>query len=287
VTSSGAALRLLDVVRRREPPEPWSEGDNIPWHDPGFSPRMLRAHLSQEHDAASRRAEKIDRHVAAVHARLLGGRPSRVLDLGCGPGLYTSRLAALGHACTGVDYSPASIAHARRQSAEAASRCTYIEADVRTADLGGGYGLVTMLYGELNVFAPEDARAILARARAALREGGVLLLEPHTFEAVRGMGEEPATWYSSESGLFADAPHLCLIEHHWDEERRATTTRYYVVDAASGAVVRHAQTMQAYARAEYDALLREAGFRDVVFEPSLTGSEADAEEGLLALVARP
>ena len=104
-------MRLIDIVHRLPDAIAWREGDNIPWSEPEFSARMLREHLTQDHDMASRRAELIDRHVAWIHQELLGGQPSRVLDLGCGPGLYSSRLARLGHTCTGVDYSPASIAY--------------------------------------------------------------------------------------------------------------------------------------------------------------------------------
>jgi 2-polyprenyl-3-methyl-5-hydroxy-6-metoxy-1,4-benzoquinol methylase len=79
---------------------------------------MLHEHLSQDHDAASRRGATIDRQVAWIHgALLLAGTPTRVLDLGCGPGLYAERLAALGHRCVGVDVSPASIAFARARAA--------------------------------------------------------------------------------------------------------------------------------------------------------------------------
>ena len=56
-------MDLLDLTNRIEIPEPWSEGEKIPWDEPGFSKRMLEEHLSQEHDAASRRFEIIDRHV--------------------------------------------------------------------------------------------------------------------------------------------------------------------------------------------------------------------------------
>ena len=59
---------------------------------------MLQEHLSQEHDAASRRAPIIDRHVHWIHAALLSSHPTAILDLACGPGLYSSRLARLGHA---------------------------------------------------------------------------------------------------------------------------------------------------------------------------------------------
>ena len=54
---------ILDIVHRTPKPAPWSEGDNIPWDDPGFSERMLAEHLSQQHDLASRRSETIDQHL--------------------------------------------------------------------------------------------------------------------------------------------------------------------------------------------------------------------------------
>ncbi len=103
---------LLDVINRKLPPTPWEEGDCIPWSDPAFSERMLKEHLRQDHDAASRRTEKIDEQVAWIHGDLLAGQPTKVLDLTCGPGLYTSRLARLGHECVGIDYAPAAIRYA-------------------------------------------------------------------------------------------------------------------------------------------------------------------------------
>jgi len=284
--SPAATTDLLGLTRRPERPVPWAEGDNIPWHDPGFSARMLHEHLSQEHDAASRRSATIDRQVAWIHAALLAEAPTEVLDLGCGPGLYTERLAALGHRCVGVDVSPASIAFARARAATAGERLRYVEGDVRSADLGRGYGLVMMLFGELNTLPRADAAALLRRAHAALAGGGTLLLEPHTEEAVRAIGREPATWSTAASGLFSDAPHLLLTESSWDEGALAATVRYLVVDAATAQVSRHAQTFAAYDEAAYRALLADTGFTDVRFVPSLTGDAAGAQPNLVGIVAR-
>ena len=64
-------MDLTDIVRRSCPPQPWVEGEKIPWHDPALSWRMLAEHLSQEHDAASRRLVVIERHVAWIHRTLL------------------------------------------------------------------------------------------------------------------------------------------------------------------------------------------------------------------------
>jgi SAM-dependent methyltransferase len=279
-------MRLVDLVQRSVHPDPWAEGDNIPWHEPGFSARMLREHLSQAHDAASRRAETIGRQVAWIHETLLAGAPAHVLDLGCGPGLYAGRLAALGHRCHGIDISPASIRYARERAAEAGWACDYVEGDLRRAGFGRDHDLAMLLYGELNVFAPDDARLILSKAHAALRPGGLLLLEPHTLAKVVGLGAEPPTWSSSPAGLFADAPHLVLTEPVWHAERRAATLRYYVVDAVTGEVERHAQTLQGYDDDAYHELLASAGFGGVTVHASLTGRGADAQPGLFGLVAR-
>ena len=64
-------MELIDLVNRSSPPLPWTEGDNIPWNEPGFSQRMLKEHFSQEHDDASRRFGTIDRQVDWIHTTLL------------------------------------------------------------------------------------------------------------------------------------------------------------------------------------------------------------------------
>ena len=56
-------MKLADIVNRIIPPAPWAEGEKIPWDEPGFSRRMLKEHLSQEHDAASRRIEFVHAQV--------------------------------------------------------------------------------------------------------------------------------------------------------------------------------------------------------------------------------
>jgi SAM-dependent methyltransferase len=277
---------LLGLVRRKSPPEPWAEGEKIPWNEPGFSRRMLREHLSQAHDAASRRFETIDRHVGWIDRNVLSGVPTQILDLGCGPGLYASRLARLGHECLGIDFSPASIAYARQQAEGEGLRCSYRQDDIRFAEYGTGYGLVMLIFGEFNVFRPEDARAILQKAHSALAPEGVLLLEPHTFDAVRQAGEQPPSWYSAESGLFSEDPHLCLEESFWDDARNTATQRYFIVDAVSGAVTRHAATMQAYTDEQYHALLAGCGFGGIEFYPSLRGETDRSQAGLMAIVAR-
>lgn len=275
-------MKLPEIVQRDKQPKPWAEGENIPWHDPDFSRRILKEHLSQKHDAASRRTSILKKHVDWIHNILLENKPSRILDLGCGPGLYTARLATLGHACHGIDFGPASIAYAVKRAPDG---CTYTLGDIRTTDFGSGYDLVMLIFGEFNVFKPEDARRILRRAFAALNPGGKILLEPTTFDAVYELGNQPATWYSAEDELFADEPHLCLMESFWDEESSVAIERYFIVDVTSDEVKHFSSSTQAYENDELLEMLAQAEFHNPKFYPSLTG-KADEMTQLQILVAQ-
>jgi len=279
-------MNLVDLVNRTSVPEPWSEGEKIPWNDPAFSARMLHEHLSQDHDMASRRSVNIDAHVSWIHRHILDGKPARVLDLGCGPGFYAQRLAQLGHTCVGVDFSPASIVYAKAQSEGAGLPLTYIEGDVRVVEYGSGYDLVMFIFGEFNVFKASDARSILQKAYQALNPGGWLLLEPHTFAAVESLGKVANSWYTAVSGLFSERPHVCLTESFWDAECALATERHFIVDAATGAVTRYTSSMQAYTDEQYRALLETCGYRDVRFYPSLKGEVDESTNWLCAVVAQ-
>lgn len=281
---TGGTMNLRDIITRDALPAPWSEGDNIPWNEPGFSARMLKEHLSQSHDMASRRTETVARHVEWIAAEVLGPAPAGVLDLGCGPGLYLQALAAKGYACRGIDFSPASIAHARAEATRAGLSIDYEEADLRRATFGpdGQFDAVMLIFGELNVFAPDDARMILTKAHAALKPGGRLLLEPATEATIRKIGAEPPVWWSSSAGLFGERPHLVLTEAFWDEGRRTAAKRYYRVEAETAVVTRWASSQQAYSEDEYRALLEGCGFGGVRFYPALAG---DGPADYCAIVA--
>jgi ubiquinone/menaquinone biosynthesis C-methylase UbiE len=188
----------------------------------------------------------------------------------------------LGHACRGIDFSPASIDYAVKTAPEG---CTYTLGDIREIDFGSGYDLAMFIFGEFNVFRPRDARLILQKSFAALQPGGKILLEVQTFNAVYEMGNQPATWYSAENELFADDPHLCLMESFWDDDQQVTIERYYVVDAASGGVRRYASATQAYHEKELMAMLTKTGFKRVDIFPTLTGKISSQVSPMIVFVA--
>jgi len=277
-------VKLSELIDR-PPLEPWKTAPGIPWHEPDFSARMLREHLSQEHDAASRRFSRIDRHVEWLHEQVIPRTRGSILDLGCGPGFYTSRLARRGHRCFGIDVSPASIEHARADATEADLACTYMLADLRSAPLGAGHGAALLLYGQLNALPRSDIERVLGHVCEALTGGGVLVLEVHTDRAVEARGRETPFWYPSNGGLLGDRPHVVLQESAWHPDARAATRRWLAIDSETADVTSYAETHEAWSDEEYREALEAAGFGEVKQVPSLTGKKARGGSDLFVLTA--
>ena len=237
----------------------WHGAYKIPWDDPDFSRRMLAEHLAQDHDLASRRTEWIDRQVAWIHDDLLGGQPARILDLGCGPGFYSHRLTMRGHHCRGIDFGPASIEYARQHNPDE-SRCTFVPGDIRQTAFDGPYELAMILYGELNVFSPAEALAILRKAQIALAPTGRLIVEMQTPQAVQRAGRGEPSRQQSESGLFSDRPHHCRTESRWLGEQQVAIQTFHITEAGAGRAQEFRSTTQAWPDRNLIELLTNAGF---------------------------
>ena len=268
-------MNIKHITERDKKPAPWSPSVSFPWNEPAFSRRMLLEHLSQEHDLASPRAEKIDEHVRFIHEELLSGRPTRILDLGCGPGLYSSRLAGSGHTCVGVDFSPASLEYAEAQARRESLDCTYIHGDLREVPFPDGFGLAMMLHGEMNVFSPNAMQGVLKKVHASLDTGGLLLMAASKFGGIRRKQPVERSWIAPVSGLFSERPHLMLTENIWDPESKVLIERYYIVDSVGGEVKEYSNSNQAYTNPEYRQLLKSSGFKNIKLLPPLYGMDGD------------
>lgn len=105
---------------------------------------------------------------------------TRVLDVGCGVGRWSRRLAARGARVTGVDLSPTMVAEARRRAREAAldGRCRFLVSDLAELDLGERFPLILGVTVLQHVLDPAALTAAVERLAAHLTpEGRLVLLE--------------------------------------------------------------------------------------------------------------
>ncbi|HKZ44198.1 MAG TPA: class I SAM-dependent methyltransferase [Anaerolineales bacterium] len=278
-------MDIRSIIHRKLDPARIKGFGKIPWSDPDLSRRMLSEHLSQYNDAASRRKSLIRKHVNWIHALVLDKKPARILDLGCGPGLYSLRLAKMGHTCVGIDFAPAAIEYARAEAARVNTNCTFLLDDFIKADYGVSYDLVMMVFSELNTFDSTEIKNILEKSYKALAKGGKLLIEAPSFDAVYQIGSQPPIWYSEEKGVFSEEPYICLTESFWDEETLAAVERYYVIPGSGNTIVEYINRTSAFEESDYKKMMVDAGFNLVRFYPSLTGEKTQQLDGMFVILA--
>lgn len=265
---------LVDIVNRNRIPQAWGEGEYLPWEDPRFSEMMMKERYGFDTEPSSALTEAVEKDVGWIHDNLLGGGKTKILHLGCGPGLYTASLARRGHECVGIDCSHAMIAYAKKTAGRDGLSCNYREHIIHSAVYGYGYGLIMVLDGEFNTLNPMDAIEVIGKLWMALDEGGILLIEPSTYLSFERLGNQAPRWCAENEGIFSTAPHLCLHENRWNARNGTLMKRWYVVDAATGEVRLFARCFQAYTKPLIEKLIGKRDFADIRFHDSPASSDS-------------
>ncbi|RKY59215.1 MAG: hypothetical protein DRP96_07320 [Candidatus Neomarinimicrobiota bacterium] len=258
---------------------------DIPWSDPDFSRRILKDQLNPDNDIAGRRASAIARFVGFIHHHLLGGKPTRIMDLGCGPGLYSHGLAKFGNRCIGIDISPAAIEYARKIADNLALNCTFRKENFQNTDLGKNFGLVMLTFGDFNSFSRQIARQLLGKIVNTIKTDGMLLLEVLTDEGVINICEREPGWTILQSGMFSDKPYLFLDKYLYNKKTNTAEADYYVIHP-SGQVEHYRQSYTRYSDDDYQQLLLQSGFKSVEFYPGFGLGSHDFADDLQIIVAR-
>ena len=156
--------------------------------------------------------------------------PGTALDVACGEGRNAVWLASKGWRVTGVDFSRAGLAKAKRLATDRGVEVTWVEADVvEWQPPTASFDLVVVMYLHLPA---EQRRQALAHAAAALAPGGVLLVVGHdTSNLLKGTGgpQDPAVLFGPEE-IVEDLSGLRI-------ERAEQVKRTVVTDAGEATAI--------------------------------------------------
>ena len=199
-------FRLDDLIDATREPNPYEPGAEL-WNDPHISKMMLAAHLAPDTDAASYRPEKI-RAICEYLTRAMGlKRGDSMVDLGCGPGLYCSRLAQKGFLLTGIDRSENSLSYARSHDKET----NYIRASYLDPFGKNQFEAAIMVFQDYGVPSPENRKILLSNLFHALKPEGTFAFDVPSMAAYESRVEAAAPkWYAADAGFWRPGKHFVL-----------------------------------------------------------------------------
>ncbi|MFP4016163.1 MAG: class I SAM-dependent methyltransferase, partial [Halanaerobiales bacterium] len=203
-------MNLKKLIEMSNKPEVFERTEEAFWDDPHISGKMLEFHLDPTEEAASRSQSTIEKSVKWIDEELkaryflndnLLKKNIKILDLGCGPGLYASRLAGLGYTLTGIDYSRNSIEYARKYSEENNIGVDYIYQNYLTIDYNDEFDVILLIYCDLGALTDAERDNLLERTYKALKPGGTFIFDVFT-DKNRNKDDLKRYWELTDGGFW-------------------------------------------------------------------------------------
>ncbi len=274
---------VLEGVHSRPAPfETYTASDL--WTNPHTSARMLEFHLDETVDRSSRRLEFIDRSVDWITRHFDLGPGTKIIDFGCGPGLYTTRLAERKATVTGVDFSPRSIAYAKDVASEKNLNIHYANQDYLEFETADAFDLVLMIMCDFCALSPAQRGSMLEKFVGMLRPGGAVLLDVYS-RAAFAQREETATYaVDLMDGFWSPSRYHGFLNVFKYEEDGVVLDKYTLIEASGTRTIYN--WLQYFSPEQLERELANAGFSMEATFANVCGESFDPGGAEFAVVAR-
>lgn len=272
----------LEMINERPEPFQFYTASDL-WTDEHTSKQMLSFHLNEAIDVSSRNVEFINRSVAWIASEFNIGMDTWIADFGCGPGLYTSRLAKCGANVTGIDFSWRSIEYAREVAAREQLKINYVNQNYLEFETENQFDLVLMIMCDFCALSPTQRIGILSKYHKILKPSGSVLLDVYSLSAF-DQREEAATYEVNQlNGFWSPNKYYCFLNTFKYNEEKVILDKYTIIEPES--------TRQVYNWLQYfspDDLEREfvdAGFYVKGIYSDVAGNQYNQISGEFAVIA--
>lgn len=145
------------------------------WTDPHIQMELLNAHLDVSTDAASRNIPAIDKTIKWTLSDFT--KTGKALDLGCGPGLYSEKLASLGWDVVGIDINKTSIDFAINSAKTNNLPIQYINSSYLDDFDGESFDLAMCIYCDFGALTQNQQACLLKTIHNKIKLGGTLVFD--------------------------------------------------------------------------------------------------------------
>jgi 2-polyprenyl-3-methyl-5-hydroxy-6-metoxy-1,4-benzoquinol methylase len=254
------------------------------WTDEHTSAQMLAFHLNENVDLSSRKMAFIEKSVDWLVSHLGIAAGASVVDFGCGPGLYTSRLAKTGADVTGIDFSARSIEYARNQARTLRLDIRYLNQNYLDFTTDKRFDVVLMIFCDFCALSPAQRKIMLTKFHSILKPGGRIVLDVCSPSAFDRRTESSSYEMNLMNGFWSPEPYYGFLNTFKYEEEKVTLDKYTIVERAKTKSIYN--WLQYFSVESLTQEFREAGLTIDEVYADVAGKPYEAEADEFAIVAQ-
>ena len=273
---------LENINNRPEPFEFYTASDL--WTDEHISKMMLSYHLNEDIDVSSRNAKFISRSVDWIAAHFNVGTGTKIADFGCGPGLYTTKLARMGADVTGIDFSKRSIQYAQDIAQQEGLSINYVNQNYLNFKTNDRFNLILMIMCDFCALSPSQRRKILNNFNEILQPDGFVLLDVYSLAAFDKREEAAVYEANLLDGFFSPNKYYGFLNTFKYEKEKVVLDKYTIVEAVSTRVIYN--WLQYFSSESLGKEFAQCGFDIKELYSDVAGAPYDSRSGEFAIVAR-
>jgi len=249
------------LLKAYEKPSVYEPGDAVMWTDPYISKQLLEIHLNPDIDAATRKPQSIDKILEFIenHCEDPG---MQILDLGCGPGIYTEKIALKGHHVTGIDFSENSINYAHKTAHLNKSNAKYICQNYLALNYQEKFDLIMMIYTDFGVLVPDDRKRLLQNVFQALKPGGIFIFDVLNDKNLDAKFPEQQSWNVSNGGFWRERPYLELVNGFRYNKENVYLKQHTIIDQ-TGSCTKYRFWTHYFKTSTLVPMLADHGFKNI------------------------
>jgi 2-polyprenyl-3-methyl-5-hydroxy-6-metoxy-1,4-benzoquinol methylase len=275
-------FKLLNQINSKPKPFEYYTVKEL-WTDKHTSKKMLETHLNGSVDMASYRFEFIDKSVDWIESFFQLTSKSKIADFGCGPGLYTTRLAEKGVQVTGIDFSANSLNYAKQQADKESLNINYVYQNYLEYSTNEKFDLIIMIMCDFCALSPDQRKTLLTIFFASLKPDGNVLLDVHSINMFNKKESIATYTKSQQNGFWSDKEYYEFLNIFKYDNEKVTLHKYTIIEEKRMFTIYN--WLQYFNR---DSILKEfgsAGFQIIDYFTDVTGVEFSSKSDVFAVVA--
>ena len=273
----------LERINQRPKPFEFYTAEEL-WTDKHTSKCMLEFHLNESVDLSSRNKKFIKDSVEWIvtHFKVTNG--TKIADFGCGPGLYTSRLAEKGADVTGIDFSENSIKYAKNICRQKKLNINYVRQNYLEFNTDEKFDLITMIMCNFCALSPSQRKILLNKFKKILKSNGSILLDVYSINAYN-QREEVATYESNLlDGFWSSEKYYGFLNTFKYEKEQVILDKYTIIENTGTRIIYN--WLQYFEKKSLNKVFQENGFDIEEFYSDIAGKTFTPDSNEIAIVAK-